>query len=210
MTFDRRTPLPSSRRPTRADKTYDPMVNGVRRTETLPQEEPGPAGGAEPLAPMSARPQAARARSPYRQAAAGERTLVETAATVGTFVTLGRAIRAAGMVDMLCAKGPITLFAPTDQAFAKLSAEELSLLLADRARLTRMLTRHIVLDTVGPPRPNQPRSTVTIDGGPLTITVEKRGDHGRGFEVDGARIVRAEILASNGVIHAIDTVLSAR
>ena len=195
-------------RASKADKTYDPMVNGMRRPETQRQNTTG----SSRATPGARRPRPARSgpsplRGPYRDEAAGERTLVETAAILGNFVTLGRAIRAAGLVDLLSGRGPFTVFAPTDQAFARLPKEELNALLADRARMAGLLAGHIVRDTVAAPRAAVPRHATTMNDSPLTITVEDRPEGGRGFRVDGARIVKAEILASNGVIHAIDTVL---
>jgi uncharacterized surface protein with fasciclin (FAS1) repeats len=185
-------------RATRADKVFDPMANGA------------PRDGAPATRRSAAAPARVRNPGPYRADQPPERTIVETAAATGTFETLGRAIRAAGLVDLLSGTGPFTLFAPTDEAFAKLPAGELAALLADAPRLERVVSSHVVRDTVEAPKVGAPRSATNVDGGELTIVVTDRGLKGRGFRVNDARIVKTEIRASNGVIHAIDTVLMPR
>ncbi len=173
----------------KADKVFDPMTNGMAR---------------------GAKPRQANGRGPYRTEPSAEQTITETAAATGTFSSFGRAVRAAGLMELLGGKGPFTVFAPTDDAFAKLPPAELDGLLADRPRLARLLKRHIVRDVVEAPRRGSPRVATSIDGADLTITVEDRGARGPGFDVNGAHVVKSEILASNGVIHAIDTVLMAQ
>jgi uncharacterized surface protein with fasciclin (FAS1) repeats len=150
----------------------------------------------------SATPQTlAKQRSPYR----AEKNVVETAAIAGSFKTLGTAIRAAGLVDMLSGKGPFTVFAPTDEAFAKVPQADLDALLKDKAELTQVLTYHVVSDIVKAPREGSPRSATTVNGAELQITAKDRG-----FRVNNATVVKTEIVASNGVIHAIDTLLMPR
>jgi uncharacterized surface protein with fasciclin (FAS1) repeats len=144
--------------------------------------------------------------SPYRaEKRRGERNLVETAAIMGSFTTLAAAARTAGVVDMLSEQGPFTMFAPTDAAFSKLPTAERNALLKDKARLTQVLTYHVVPGIVKAPKAGSPRAATTLNGAELTITATDGG-----FTVNDARVVRTEIVASNGVIHAIDTVLVPR
>lgn len=162
-----------------------------------------------------AQPQAAH-DGPYRtephraNARRGENSILETAAARGTFRTLGGAMRAAGLVDLMSGKGPFTLFAPTDEAFARMPQLEREALLNDKASLAEVLTYHVVRDRVKAPRVGSPRTATTVNGATLTITVKNRGFKRRGFKVNEAKIVKTEILASNGVIHAIDSVLIPR
>jgi uncharacterized surface protein with fasciclin (FAS1) repeats len=140
----------------------------------------------------------------------GENSILETAAARGTFRTLGGAIRAAGLVDLISGKGPFTLFAPTDEAFARMPQLERDALLNDKASLADVLTYHLVRDRVKAPSVGSPRTATTVNGATITITVKNRGFKRRGFKVNDAKIVKTEILASNGVIHAIDSVLIPR
>ena len=153
--------------------------------------------------PYRAEPRRTRQRN-------GENSLLETAAARGTFRTLGGAIRVAGLVDLMSGKGPFTLFAPTDEAFARIPQPEREALLNDRASLAEVLTYHLVRERVKAPTVGTPRTATTVNGGTITITVKNRGFKRRGFKVNDAKIVKTEILASNGVIHAIDSVLMPR
>lgn len=147
---------------------------------------------------------------PTRTRRTGENSLLETAASRGSFRTLGGAIRSAGLVDLMNGQGPFTLFAPTDEAFARMPQDEREALLADKASLAEVLTYHLVRERVKAPRVGSPRTATTVNGATLTITVKNRGFKRRGFKVNDAKIVKTEILASNGVIHAIDSVLIPR
>jgi uncharacterized surface protein with fasciclin (FAS1) repeats len=151
-----------------------------------------------------------RAESRRAKQGRGENSLLETAAARGTFRTLGTAIRTAGLVDLMSGKGPFTLFAPTDDAFARIPENERDALLNDKVALAEVLTYHLVRDRVKAPSVGSPRTATTVNGGDITITVRNRGFRRRGFKVNEAKIVRTEILASNGVIHAIDSVLTPR
>jgi uncharacterized surface protein with fasciclin (FAS1) repeats len=131
--------------------------------------------------------------------------LVAAAAATGRLNTFGKAIGAAGMSDMLRGRGPFTLFAPTDAAFAKVPTAELRSLLDDPRRLTRVVAHHVVPQLVKAPRVGLPTLATSVHGDALEITAE---DHG--FMVNGARVVKTDLRASNGVIHAIDTVLEPR
>lgn len=153
---------------------------------------------------------------PYRaeprrpKAQRGENSLLETAAERGTFRTLASAIRSAGLVELMSGKGPFTLFAPTDDAFARMPQLERDALLEDKASLAEVLTYHLVRERVKAPTVGSPRTATTVNGASITITVKNRGFKRRGFKVNEAKIVKTEILASNGVIHAIDSVLIPR
>ena len=135
--------------------------------------------------------------------AAGD--LVATAAATGRLNTLGKAISAAGMSEMLRERGPFTMFAPTDAAFARLPKGELQSLLSDPRRLTRVVAHHVVRQSVKAPRAGSPTMATTVHGDRLEITSQDGG-----FTVNGAQVVKTNLRASNGVIHAIDTVLLPR
>lgn len=114
-------------------------------------------------------------------------------------------MKAAGLVDDLSASGPITVFAPTNRAFARMPQPELDALLADKDRLAEVLRHHIVDHRVRAPRRDAATEETPVAGDALTLT--SRTD---AFRVDDARLVKTNIRASNGVIHAIDTVLLPR
>jgi uncharacterized surface protein with fasciclin (FAS1) repeats len=145
---------------------------------------------------------AALVTSAARPAQAQAQDIVETAVAAGQFTTLAKALTAAGLVETLKGPGPFTVFAPTDEAFAKLPAGTLEKLLADKKALTRVLTYHVVpgrlmaADVV-----KQPKVT-TVAGPQATIMA-----HGGSAMIDKANIVKADIAASNGVIHVIDAVI---
>ena len=154
----------------------------------------------------STTPPVAGKRGPYRaEKKLAERNLVEAAARTGRMNSFGAAIRLAGLEGMLNGKGPFTVFAPTDEAFARMPKTDLDALLEDKPRLTRVLTYHLVPEIVAAPRPNSPRRATTVNGATLEITAK---DHG--FRVNEATVVKTEITAFNGVIHAIDMVLMPR
>lgn len=127
--------------------------------------------------------------------------IVDTAASAGQFTTLVAAIKKADLVDTLKAAGPYTVFAPTDEAFAKLPKGALEGLLKDREKLTAVLTYHVVPGRVMA-ADVKPGSVKTVQGESLTITT--KNDR---VMIDGARVVQTDIAASNGVIHVIDSVV---
>ena len=179
-----------------------------------------PNNGNTPFKSTTSSAQDAQARpadeGPYRaeprrgNGGRSETSILETAAARGTFHTLGGAIRTAGLVDLMSGKGPFTLFAPTDEAFARMPQLEREELLKDKTSLAEVLTYHLVRERVKAPRVGTPRTATTVNGATITITVKNRGFKRRGFKVNEAKIVKTEILASNGVIHAIDSVLIPR
>jgi uncharacterized surface protein with fasciclin (FAS1) repeats len=134
-----------------------------------------------------------------------KKDILETAAASGRFKTLGRALEDTHLADMLSEKGPFTLFAPTDEAFAKMPSADLRSLLADKARLRSVLSYHVVATKVRAPRERSSNTVTAVDGRKLTMTVE----HGY-YKVNDAQIVKTNLRASNGVIHAIDSVLLPR
>jgi uncharacterized surface protein with fasciclin (FAS1) repeats len=112
------------------------------------------------------------------------------------------AVDAAGLNSLLERDGPLTVFAPTDRAFGKLSETALTELLGDKTLLANVLSHHIIAGRVRAPRQDDPRTALPKFGDDLKLTSETGN-----YFVDGARIVKTNIRASNGVIHAIDTVL---
>jgi uncharacterized surface protein with fasciclin (FAS1) repeats len=126
--------------------------------------------------------------------------IVETAVAAGDFKTLATALGAAGLVDTLKGKGPFTVFAPTDAAFAKIPKADLDALLKDKAKLTAVLTYHVVPGKVMA-ADVKAASVKTVQGSNLTVTTAG------GVKVNNANVVKTDIVTSNGVIHVIDTVV---
>jgi len=127
-------------------------------------------------------------------------SIVDTAVQAGQFSTLVKAIEAAGLVDTLKGEGPFTVFAPSDEAFAKLPQDQLNALLADKDALTKVLTYHVVPGKVLS-SDVKAGEVQTKAGQALTLKTEG------GVQVNDSRVVSADISASNGVIHVIDNVL---
>ena len=139
-----------------------------------------------------------------RASAAGQtKDIVDTAVAAGSFKTLAKALAAAGLVDTLKGAGPFTVFAPTDEAFAKLPAGTLETLLKpeNKAKLQRILTYHVVAGQVMAADVVKMRSAKAVSGDTMTISTTG------GVMVDKARVVKTDIVASNGVIHVIDSVI---
>jgi uncharacterized surface protein with fasciclin (FAS1) repeats len=131
---------------------------------------------------------------------------VDTAVGAGSFKTLAAALGAAGLVDTLKGKGPFTVFAPTDEAFAKLPKGTVEDLLkpANKDKLTAILTYHVIAGEV------KAAAVVTMDGkSAATVNGKsvKIGVKGGKVTVDNANVVTTDIMASNGVIHVIDSVI---
>ena len=135
---------------------------------------------------------------------AAKKDIVETAVSAGSFKTLTAALRAAGLVDTLKGAGPFTVFAPTDAAFAKLPAGTVESLMKpeNKARLTAILTYHVVPGRVLASQVTGMSSAATVNGQPITIASD-----GGTPTVGGAGLIKTDVLCSNGVIHVIDTVL---
>jgi len=139
------------------------------------------------------------AAAPVR--AEGPKDIVDTAVAAGSFKTLAAALTAAGLVDTLKGTGPFTVFAPTDEAFARIPKADLDALIKDKAKLTKVLTYHVVAGKVMAADVVKLKEAKTIEGQMVKI------DASHGVKVNGATVVKADVLASNGVIHVIDTVL---
>lgn len=126
--------------------------------------------------------------------------IVDVASKAGNFNTLVTAVKAADLVDTLKGPGPFTVFAPTDAAFAKVPKAKLDALLADKSALAKVLTYHVVPGKVMAAEVKAGK-VKTVQGQELTVTTKG------GVMVDNAKVVATDVAASNGVIHAIDTVL---
>ncbi len=141
---------------------------------------------------------------PLSAAQAGSKDIVDVASGAGKFNTLVTAVKAAGLVETLKGDGPFTVFAPTDEAFAKLPAGTVEDLLKpeNKDKLVKILTYHVVPskimseDIVG-----KKAEVQSVEGGKISV------DATDGVKVDGAKVVTADVAASNGVIHIIDTVI---
>lgn len=129
----------------------------------------------------------------YGMKQASKPDIVDTAVSAGSFNTLVKAVQAAGLVDTLKGDGPFTVFAPTDEAFAKLPAGTLEALLADKEKLTAVLKYHVV-----PGR---------LDAKAVTSKTELATAQGSALPVGDIRIATTDIMTSNGIIHVVDEVL---
>jgi uncharacterized surface protein with fasciclin (FAS1) repeats len=129
-------------------------------------------------------------------------TIVGAAAADPQFSTLVSAVTAAGLVDTLNGKGPFTVFAPTNAAFDKIPQDQLQAILADKDKLTKILTYHVVPGKILSKNLKKKQTVDTVEGSPVTIIAKKSG-----VTVDDAKVVKADIKTSNGVIHVIDTVI---
>ena len=133
--------------------------------------------------------------------AQAQNTIVDVAVANGSFKTLVVALKAAGLVDTLSSPGPFTVFAPTDAAFAKLPAGTVDALLKDIPKLKAILTYHVVSGAVMA-KDVKTGMVPTVNGQSLDVKADSMG-----VTVNGAKVVTADVKASNGVIHVIDTVL---
>lgn len=142
--------------------------------------------------------------SAARTNAAQQKDIVDTAVAAGSFKTLAAALTAAGLVDTLKGTGPFTVFAPTDEAFAKLPAGTVESLLKpeNKAKLVRLLTYHVVAGKVMAADVVKLTSAKAVSGDTITVKVANGV-----VTVDNAKVVKTDIAASNGVIHVIDTVI---
>jgi uncharacterized surface protein with fasciclin (FAS1) repeats len=146
-----------------------------------------------------------RAGEPASGSGGRPKDLVDTAVAAGSFTTLVKAVRAAGLVETLKSPGPFTVFAPTDEAFARLAPGTLDALLGDVESLRKVLTYHVVAGRVPASQVVGLSWAETVAGPAARIRVE-----GETVLVDDARVLTADVPASNGVIHVIDSVLLPR
>ena len=144
------------------------------------------------------------AAAPRQTAHAASANIVETAVAAGSFKTLAKALEAADLVKTLTGPGPFTVFAPTDEAFAKLPAGTLEALLKpeNKSKLQRILKAHVVAGKVMAADVVKLGSAKAVSGDTLTIASRDGG-----VTVDGAKVVKTDIAATNGVIHVIDSVI---
>ena len=129
------------------------------------------------------------------------KNIVDTAIGAGNFTTLAAGIKAAGLTDAWAGKGPFTVFAPTDEAFKKLPAGAVDALLKDSAKLKAVLSYHVIHGHVSV-KDMKSGDVMTLQGSPLTAVVASSE-----VQVNGAHVKRADLVATNGVIHAIDAVI---
>jgi len=134
-------------------------------------------------------------------AGAQAKDVVDTAVAAGDFKTLAAALEKADLVNTLKGKGPFTVFAPTDAAFAKVPKADLDALLADKAKLAAVLTYHVVPGKVMA-KDVKAGKLKTVQGSDLTVATD-----GGAVMVDNAKVVKTDIVTDNGVIHVIDSVV---
>jgi uncharacterized surface protein with fasciclin (FAS1) repeats len=132
--------------------------------------------------------------------------IVDTAVAAGSFKTLVTAVKAAGLVDTLKSKGPFTVFAPTDEAFAKLPKGTVEGLLKDIPKLKAVLTYHVVSGKVMAADVVKLKTAKTVQGQEVKIDASKWHLH-MNPKINDANVVKADVVADNGVIHVIDKVL---
>lgn len=130
------------------------------------------------------------------------KTIIDTATDAGKFTTMLNAMKAASLTETMRGAGPYTVFAPTDEAFKRLAPGALNALLKDTRKLKDVLTYHVVPGTVAA-KDMKAGDIKTMEGTSLAVSVQNDGK----YTVNGAKIVQADIAASNGVIHAIDAVI---
>jgi uncharacterized surface protein with fasciclin (FAS1) repeats len=127
--------------------------------------------------------------------------IIDTAVSAGSFTTLVAAVKAAELVSTLKGEGPFTVFAPTDEAFAKLPEGTVEALLKDLPKLKKILTYHVVSGKVMAADVSKLKSATTVEGSDVKI------DASKGVKVNDATVTTADVVTDNGVIHIIDTVL---
>jgi uncharacterized surface protein with fasciclin (FAS1) repeats len=130
--------------------------------------------------------------------------IVETTIDAGNFTTLTAGLKAAGLTEVLSKKGPFTVFAPTDEAFKKLPTGAVDALLKDSAKLKAVLNYHVISGHVSV-RDMKSGDVMTLQGSPLNAVVSTSE-----VQVNGAHVKRSDLIATNGVIHAIDEVIMPR
>jgi len=142
------------------------------------------------------------AASPAKATAMGQKNIVQTAVAAGQFKTLVSLVKQAGLAGALSGPGPLTVFAPTDAAFAKVPKATLAALAKNKAQLKAVLLYHVVKGNVTAAQASMLTSAKTLEGASVPIRVS-----GTKVYVGGAQVVKADVKASNGVIHVINKVL---
>lgn len=164
--------------------------------ETTPPESPAP----EPAPVAAAEPEPAPEPEPPPPPAP-TKNIIEIATEAGNFTTLLTALDKAGLTETLKGEGPFTVFAPTDEAFAKLPKGEVDKLLKNKKKLTEVLQGHVVAGSVDAAAVAGMPTATTLAGFDVTI------DASSGVKINDATVVSADIKATNGIIHVVDTVL---
>ncbi len=141
-------------------------------------------------------------RSPVSADSPQAKDIVDTAIAAGNFKTLVAAVQAADLVAQLKSAGPFTVFAPTDEAFAKIPKADLDALIKDKVKLAKVLTHHVFAGNANSDDLKMLKDLSVADGGRLSILVD-----GSSLRVGGALVIAADIVATNGLIHVVDTVL---
>ncbi|RMG04096.1 MAG: fasciclin domain-containing protein [Planctomycetota bacterium] len=131
-----------------------------------------------------------------------DKDIVDVAVEAGSFKTLAAALQAADLVETLKGKGPFTVFAPTDEAFAKLPKGTVEALLKDKAKLTAILTYHVVAGEYPAAKVVEAKHLKSVQGSPIDVKVTDAG-----VTVSGAKVIKTDIRTSNGIIHVIDSVI---
>jgi len=184
------------------------IVNTVRRSKKKPKTAFSPKKGSLRRTKVKASSFAlilsVLAAAIPASAGSAKKDIVDTAVAAGSFSTLATALQAADLVDTLKGKGPFTVFAPTDEAFSKLPAGTVENLLKpeNKEKLKAILLYHVVAGDVTAKQVVQLSSAKTVGGQNVTIAVNNGT-----VMVNDAKVVKADVMASNGVIHVIDTVL---
>ena len=169
----------------------------------VPSAEPPAVPSTPPVETASAAPTAsAPPVEPVKPAVPEKKNIVDTAVEAGTFKTLAKLLGDAGLVDTLKGAGPFTVLAPTDEAFAKLPKKDLEALGKDKKKLEAVLKFHVIGAKAMAEDVKKMKDATTLNGKKVTITVK-----GSDVMVGKAKVIKADIEASNGVIHVIDTVL---
>lgn len=133
---------------------------------------------------------------------AQQKDIVDTAVAAGNFTTLARLLTDAGLIPIMKGPGPYTVFAPTDEAFAKVPKATLDALAKDKAKLQDVLKYHVLTSAWTSDDLRSVKSTGTVQGKPVTFALA-----GSTVTVNNAKVVKADIKCVNGVVHVIDTVL---
>jgi uncharacterized surface protein with fasciclin (FAS1) repeats len=134
--------------------------------------------------------------------AAPSKDIMDATIAAGDCATFMSAVRTAGFTDTLTGKGPFTVFAPTDEAFKKLSSGALDALIKDTAKLKAVLSYHVIKGHILA-KDLKSGEVMTVQGSPLTVSVMSSGV----VEVNGVRVKHADLIATNGVVHTIDAVI---
>jgi uncharacterized surface protein with fasciclin (FAS1) repeats len=142
------------------------------------------------------------AASPAKTTAMGQKNIVQTAVAAGQFKTLVSLVKHAGLAGALSGPGPLTVFAPTDAAFAKVPKATLAALTKNKAELKAVLLYHVVKGKVTAAQASMLTSATTLEGASVPIRVS-----GGKVYVGGAQVIKADVKASNGIIHVINKVL---